>query len=117
MTDQAAPPVPVETHGVTFPAGRVGRVLFWIAVIFSLFQIATAAHLLDMPSQIVRAIHVGFLMALTFPLVAYARDAWPVLRALGWVLAAAGILVACYQWVEYQDLILRAAVCARSCGT
>ncbi len=108
MTDQAAPPVPAETHGVTFPAGRVGRVLFWIAVIFSLFQIATAAHLLDMPSQIVRAIHVGFLMALTFPLVAYARDAWPVLRALAWVLAAAGILVACYQWVEYQDLILRA---------
>ncbi|WHZ34437.1 TRAP transporter permease [Sagittula sp. MA-2] len=108
MTDQAAPPVSAETHGVTFPAGRVGRVLFWIAVIFSLFQIATAAHLLDMPSQIVRAIHVGFLMALTFPLVAYARDAWPVLRALAWVLAAAGILVACYQWVEYQDLILRA---------
>ncbi|EBA07596.1 TRAP transporter permease [Sagittula stellata] len=108
MTDQAAPPVPAETHGVTFPAGRVGRFLFWIAVIFSLFQIATAAHLVDMPSQIVRAIHVGFLMALSFPLVAYAREAGPVLRALAWALAAAGLLVACYQWVEYRDLILRA---------
>ena len=70
MTDQAAPPVAAETHGVSFPAGAVGRLLFWIAVIFSVFQIATAAHLVDLPSQITRAVHVGFLIALTFPLIA-----------------------------------------------
>ena len=28
-----------------------GRLLFWIAVLFSTFQIATAAHLFDLPSQ------------------------------------------------------------------
>ncbi len=108
MTDQAAPPVPAETHGVTFPGGGAGRLLFWTAVVFSLFQIATAAHLVDMPSQIVRAVHVGFLTFLTFPLIAYARDAGGGLRALAWALALAGIAVAAYQWIEYTDLILRA---------
>lgn len=97
-----------EAHGVTFPAGTIGRVLFWVAVAFSLFQIATAAHLLDMPSQIVRAIHVGFLTALTFPLVAFAREAREGLKVLAWGLALVGILVAAYQWIEYRDLILRA---------
>mgnify|MGYP006402786035 CR=1 FL=1 len=108
MTDQAAPPVAAETHGVSFPASAVGRLLFWIAVIFSVFQIATAAHLVDLPSQITRAVHVGFLIALTFPLIAYARDAGPVLRGLAWTLAAVGVLIAAYQWIEYRDLILRA---------
>ncbi len=105
---QASPQDAAEAHGVTFPAGAVGRVLFWVAVAFSLFQIATAAHLLDMPSQIVRAVHVGFLTALTFPLVAFAREASGGLKALAWALALVGILVAGYQWIEYRDLILRA---------
>ncbi|WP_102108952.1 TRAP transporter permease [Oceaniglobus roseus] len=108
MTHEAEPPVPAESHGVSFPAGPAGQALFWLAVAFSLFQIATAAHLIDMPSQIVRAIHVGFLLALTFPLIAYAKGGGTVLRSIGWGLAALGVLVAAYQWVEYRDLILRA---------
>ena len=108
MTDTAAPPVPQETHGVTFPPNMIGRALFWIAVVFSLFQIATAAHLIDFASQIVRAVHVGFLMVLTFPLVAYARDGRVAVKALCWALALCGVVVAGYQWVEYNDLILRA---------
>ena len=75
-----------------------------------MFQIATAAHIIDFASQVVRAIHVGFLMLLTFPLVAAARQAgaaafktaglgcWPGL----------GVVVALYQWVEYTELLLRA---------
>ena len=108
MSDIATPPEPAESHGVSFPEGALGRSLFWVAVVFSLFQIATAAHLVDMASQIVRAIHVGFLMALTFPLMAYARPRGPAVRALAWGLAVAAVLVAVYQWVEYKDLILRA---------
>ena len=108
MTDTAAPPLPAETHGVGFPDGAVGRALFWIAVAFSLFQVATAAHLVDLPSQIVRAVHVGFLILLTFPLVAAARGAPAGIRGLAWALALAGVAVAAYQWVEYRDLILRA---------
>lgn len=108
MSDIATPPEPAESHGVSFPEGLLGRFLFWMAVVFSLFQIATAAHLIDMASQIVRAIHVGFLMALTFPLMAYARPRGPAVKALAWGLAVAAVLVAVYQWVEYKDLILRA---------
>lgn len=108
MSNPAEPPVPSEAHGVSFPDGTVGRVLFWTAVVFSLFQIATAAHVIDMPSQIIRAFHVGFLVLLAFPLVAYTRHARPLIVGLAWALAAAGVAVALYQWWEYQPLILRA---------
>ena len=91
-----------------FPHGGQGRVLFWLAIAFSTFQIATAAHVIDLPSQIVRAVHVGFLLALVFPLMAAARMDRPVMRALGWVAGLLGALIAVYQWVEYNALIIRA---------
>ena len=94
--------------GAGFPPGAWGRALFWLAVVFSTFQIALAAHLIDMPSQIARAVHVGFLMALGFPLLAYAKHMGPFGRVLTLVLAAVGIAVATYQTVEYKDLLLRA---------
>ncbi|RCW87074.1 TRAP transporter permease [Paracoccus lutimaris] len=105
-----APPEP-DGHdplGAGFPPGGWGRALFWLAVAFSTFQIALAAHLIDMPSQIARAVHVGFLMALGFPLLAYAKQMGPVGRALTLALAVVGIAVAAYQWVEYSELLLRA---------
>ena len=105
-----APPEP-EGHdplGAGFPPGLWGRALFWLAIAFSTFQIALAAHLIDMPSQIARAIHVGFLMALGFPMLAYARHMGPVGRALTLGLAVVGIAVAAYQWIEYTELLLRA---------
>ena len=64
MTNPAVPPVPSEGHGVDFPHSAIGRALFWIAVVFSIFQIVTAAHVIDLSSQITRAFHVGFLMLL-----------------------------------------------------
>jgi TRAP transporter 4TM/12TM fusion protein len=96
---------PHETH---FPATREGRLLFWIAVAFSVFQIATAAHLIDLASQVVRAVHVGFLCLLAFPLVAAARNKPLPFRAGAWILAAAGVGVALYQWIEFTELLLRA---------
>ena len=92
----------------SFPATPEGRALFWIAVLFSVFQIATAAHLLDMPSQIVRAVHVGFLTLLGFPLLAALKRKTLPFKAVAWVLALAGVAVALYQWSEYTPLILRA---------
>ncbi|MCY1704933.1 TRAP transporter permease [Pannonibacter sp. SL95] len=91
-----------------FPSTREGRLLFWIALTFSVFQIATAAHVIDLPSQIVRAVHVGFLGLLAFPLVAASRHANPAFRTLAWLLAAASVGVAGYQWVEYTELLVRA---------
>jgi len=91
-----------------FPPGTVGRLLFWIAVAFSVFQIATAAHLIDLPSQIVRALHVGFLLLLGFPLAALANEWSRPFRMIAMALALAGVAVAAYQWVDYAPLLLRA---------
>jgi len=91
----------------SFPETREGWLLFSIAVLFSVFQIATAAHVIDIPSQIVRAVHVGFLMLLVFPLLAAAKPRAAAWHVVAWVLAIAGFAVAIYQWVEYKDLILR----------
>ena len=105
----AAPPA-VDMHdplGAGFPATREGRLLFWLAVIFALYQIATAAHLISLSSQVVRAFHVGFLLLLAFPLAAAARNAAPIWRTAAWGLAAIGVFVALYQWWEYNGLILR----------
>ncbi|MDP3526743.1 MAG: TRAP transporter permease, partial [Hoeflea sp.] len=92
----------------SFPKTLEGRLLFWIALSFSVFQIATAAHIIDFASQVVRAFHVGFLMLLTFPLVAAARNAGPTLKAAAWALAGLGVAVAFYQWYDYTGLLLRA---------
>ncbi|PDQ18141.1 C4-dicarboxylate ABC transporter [Mesorhizobium sanjuanii] len=97
-----------DPTGGGFAQTREGRLLFWIAIAFSLFQIATAAHILSIPSQVLRATHVGFLMLLAFPLVASARNRGAAGKAIAWALAFAGVAVAAYQYIEYQPLILRA---------
>jgi len=48
----------------SFPSSLQGRLLFWIAVAFSLYQIAISAHLIGLNSQVQRAIHLGFLLLL-----------------------------------------------------
>ncbi|MBM2294785.1 TRAP transporter permease [Sulfitobacter pseudonitzschiae] len=108
MSNPVSPPSPQEGHELSFGAGPIGRLLFWIAVIFSVFQIVTAAHLVDLSSQVTRAVHVGFLTLLAFPLIAYGRSMSAPLRALAWAFALTGVAVALYQWWEYQPLILRA---------
>ncbi|MEZ5684735.1 MAG: TRAP transporter permease [Paracoccaceae bacterium] len=92
----------------SFPASAEGRALFWLAVAFSGFQIAVAAHLIDLPSQVVRAVHVGFLMALGLPLLAIAKRWGAAGKALAYGLAGIGVAIAAYQWVEYTDLLMRA---------
>ena len=91
----------------TFPDTLEGKFLFAIAIAFSLFQLATAAHVVDMPSQLVRSYHIGFLMLLVFPLMAAARHRRPGWHVLAWVLGIVGFAVAVYQWWEYKDLIVR----------
>lgn len=111
MTDTTMAQASEAAHdplGEGFPPGLLGRTLFWLAVVFSLFQIATAAHLIDMPSQIARALHVGFLMALGFPLLAVVKAKGPAARAAVFALAVAGVAVALYQTLDYTQLLLRA---------
>ncbi|WP_034856838.1 TRAP transporter permease [Sinorhizobium sojae] len=91
-----------------FPKTWDGRILFAIALAFSIFQIATAAHLIDMPSQIVRAVHVGFVTVLVFPLLAAMAGSSGFAKAIAWGLALLGASVAFYQTYEYADLLVRA---------
>jgi TRAP transporter 4TM/12TM fusion protein len=97
-----------DPTAASFPATREGRLLFWIAAAFSLFQVATAAHLLDLPSQVVRAVHVGFLLLLVFPLIRAVKREGPLSLVFSWIAAIASAAVAVYQWVEYEPLLLRA---------
>jgi TRAP transporter 4TM/12TM fusion protein len=86
--------------------GPKGRALFWIAVAFSVFQIATALYAI-LPSQVLRAIHVGFLVLVSSVLIANHRAGTRGGLALGWALGLAGFLVGLYQWVFYRELVNR----------
>ena len=85
----------------SFPETLEGRVLFWLAFAFSVFQVSIAAHVIDLPSQVVRAVHVGFLLAI-------AKHRGPLSKVFAYLLAATGVAVAAYQWVEYTPLLMRA---------
>ncbi|MCP5265110.1 MAG: TRAP transporter permease [Burkholderiaceae bacterium] len=91
-----------------FPAGVAGRWLFWLAFAFSAFQLAVAAHVIDLPSQIVRAVHLGFLLSLGLPLVALKPGRSRALRAGAIVVTLLAAGVALYQAVEHDALLLRA---------
>ncbi|WBU54356.1 TRAP transporter permease [Paracoccus sp. SCSIO 75233] len=92
----------------SFPDNIQGRMLFWIAVLFSLYQVATAAHLISLNSQIQRAVHLGFLLLLGFPLLALLRHHSRAMQAAAWAMAGLGVVIAAYQWINYTPLMLRA---------
>ncbi|SNT72735.1 TRAP transporter permease [Paracoccus seriniphilus] len=91
----------------SFPTGVEGKLLYWIAVAFSLYQIAIAAHIVNLTSQIQRALHLGFLVLLCFPLLAALRGKGRGAKMLAWGLGLLGVIVAGYQWAEYVPLMMR----------
>jgi TRAP-type uncharacterized transport system fused permease subunit len=95
-------------HG--FPAGfgpgGWGHLAYAIGIAFAGFQIAIAAWNV-LPSQVVRGVHVGFLILMTFGLVANITAKINAGRALGWFIGGIGFLCGLYQWIFYADLILR----------
>ncbi|TDQ82229.1 TRAP transporter 4TM/12TM fusion protein [Dongia mobilis] len=90
-----------------FAENREGRALFLIAIAFSTFQLVTAAHLINLSSQVIRSVHVGFLILLALPLITAATGGSRPARILAWGLGLLGVAVALYQWVFYEDLLLR----------
>jgi TRAP transporter 4TM/12TM fusion protein len=83
-----------------------GRALFWIAVAFSAFQIVTATFS-PLPSQIVRSVHVGFLMIVVFGVTSTLTSRVPA-KLIYWALGIGGFVLGFYHWVFYEQLILRA---------
>ncbi|TWI57695.1 TRAP transporter 4TM/12TM fusion protein [Pseudomonas duriflava] len=83
------------------------RAVFYSALLFSIFQIITAAFH-PVSSQVLRAVHVGFLLLLVylcFP--ARGRAGERPWQPLAWLLGLAGMATAAYQWVFEADLIQR----------
>ena len=84
--------------------------IFWIAIAFSAFQLTMAAfHPLS--SQVIRAIHVGFVLLLVFALFPPMdnQSGWlgSLGRSLGWALGLIGFASGLYQWVFEADLTQR----------
>ena len=89
-----------------FGPGITGTIAFGTAIAFALFTLWTAAYG-TLPSQVVRAMHVGFLLLLTFGLVANLVAKTAPAKAFFWALGVAGFLTGIYNWVFYADLIRR----------
>ncbi|HEY5763768.1 MAG TPA: TRAP transporter permease [Rhodocyclaceae bacterium] len=87
--------------------GREARLLFLIAIAFSAFQIVTAAFS-PLSSQIVRAVHVGFLLLLIFGVFQGWGPTGKARPLHAWPLAATGFVLAFYHWIFEADLIQRA---------
>ncbi|MCL6706167.1 TRAP transporter permease [Pseudomonas sp. R2.Fl] len=89
-----------------FGEGLSGRVAFGIALTFSLFQLWTAAYG-TLPSQVVRAMHVGFLLLLGFSLFGNLVAKSTAGRIWFWTLGVIGFLTGVYNWIFYDELIFR----------
>jgi len=89
-----------------FGPGWWGALAYWIGIAFATFQLYVAAFNY-LPSQAVRGVHVGFLVLLTFGLIANFTAKSDFGRALGWVIGGAGFFCGLYQWIFYADLIAR----------
>lgn len=89
-----------------FGEGFLGRLAFWIAFAFSLFQIWVAAYG-ALPSQVIRAMHVGILLLLGFALFGNLVARTPLGRAWFWLLGILGFSTGLYNWIFYKDLIIR----------
>ena len=105
-------PIKVEfdnfEHGFPegFGPGRWGHLAYGIGIAFAAFQLYVAAFNY-LPSQVVRGIHVGFLLLLSFGLIGNFTAKSDAGRAAGWVIGAVGFLCGLYQWIFYADLIAR----------
>jgi TRAP transporter 4TM/12TM fusion protein len=105
--DPAAGSEAVEGLPPGWGGGFAGRAAFAIAIAFSAFQLWVAAFG-ALPSQVVRAVHVGFLLLLGFALLANLVARTPSTRILLWGFGIAGFATGIYQWAFYAPLIQRA---------
>src|ERR1700716_2080467 len=105
-------PIKVEfdnfEHGFPegFGPGGWGHLAYVIGIAFAVFQLYVAAFNY-LPSQVVRGIHVGFLLLMTFGLIGNFTAKSDFGRAMGWLIGGAGFLCGLYQWIFYADLIAR----------
>ena len=94
--------------GVAELPGLPGRVVFFAAIAFCFFQIITAAFS-PLSSIVLRSVHVGFLLFLTFMLFRVGEtDRRRTVPWHDWMLAIMAFALGLYHWVFEADLIQRA---------
>jgi len=93
------------SQGLQASTDRWPATLFAVALAFSIFQIATAAFPL-ISTQVLRAVHVGFLLMVVYLSYSFVGDRRPW-QPLAWVLGLAGMATAAYQWYYEGELIQR----------
>jgi len=94
-----------ESQGMSASPSQWPKALFYVALLFSTYQIITAAFH-PVTSQVLRAGHVGFLLLLVF-LCYPAHGSKRPFQPLAWLLGLAGMATFAYQWVFEADLIQR----------
>jgi len=93
------------SQGLQASTDRWPATLFAVALAFSIFQIATAAFPL-ISTQVLRAVHVGFLLIVVYLSYSFVGDRRPW-QPLAWLLGLAGMATAAYQWYFEGELIQR----------
>jgi TRAP transporter 4TM/12TM fusion protein len=62
----------------------------------------------SLPSQVVRALHVGFLCLVAGGMLANHKARSPSTRVLGWIIGLFGFAIGVYHWALYEELVIRA---------
>ncbi|KIL97029.1 TRAP transporter 4TM/12TM fusion protein unknown substrate 1 [Paramagnetospirillum magnetotacticum MS-1] len=104
--EKGVDPAEIDTKGEVFGHGVDSTGIFWIAIVFSAFQIVTAAYS-PLSSLPVRSIHVGFLLLMVFALYAAMGRGNPVKVATCWALGGLSFLLSLYHLVYEGDLVQR----------
>ncbi len=106
--DVTNPALDTFEHGFPdgFGPGNWSHLAYAVAIAFAVFQVAISAwH--GLPSQAVRGIHVGFLLLLSFGMLGNFTAKSTAARTLFWLVGVFGFCLGLYQYVFYNDLILR----------
>ena len=109
LFDHPVPNEEFQEHGHTRNlGGRALQAVTWAAIAFSAYQLMVAGFS-PLSSLVTRALHVGFLLLITFLLYPALRSAKPQNRIpwYDWILALCGFGLAYYHWVFEADLIQR----------
>jgi TRAP transporter 4TM/12TM fusion protein len=99
-------PVEIDAKGDTFGHGVTSKQIFWIGVVFSAFQIFTAAYS-PLSTQVLRSVHVGFLLLMVFAINAAMHRHQLIRRMSDWALGGLAFALSFYHWIFEGDLIQR----------
>jgi len=109
LFDHPAPSEEFQEHGHTRNLGGWAlRTVVWATIAFSAYQLMVAGFS-PLSSTVTRALHVGFLLLITFLLYPVAQGSKPQTRIpwYDWLLALTGFGLAFYHWLFEGELIQR----------